>query len=1130
MLKQYTTTTKSSLRLLFLLFILLSSHNFLLAQVNGDSSTQIQVEIQVIRLANQGFESGPNRSLASYRFFLIDSFQNQTLSANGQDCLLSGINGRFWQNPSIRLERFPLIMNRGQSSFQIEFRTHNERKNGSDFCSANSDGITRDKHRASSTWTFNLEDFEPGVFSSPIQLLNGSINGRYAEALIQIRYSIPTPSYAPLPIQLFCTNEEFNIQAGLPALPQNRLGSISYQLEYAFLNEASTRENPEKEVCYFLCEEQFGEGGGQPDPNKLATCQLECNNLHPPIIEYVWYSLGNSLDGQFSAIPFRDLSLDTLSQNTSVLFRLKAFSPELSSPYTNSHIIDFSPSVPQVSQMAKTRSCPNVDNAQLKLLDFSFPPLSQSLAFALYDVHDTIPSPFGRLPIKSGLTYGPDWLIDSLPPGQFELGLAYPQNNVGVCSSLLAITIEAYPNLSLINSPNIRPLSCPGSSDGQISISASGGEPPYTYSLLNEQSQLISQNNTGNFLDLAAGEYQFEVQDQCNQILAQTAVIPEIILPSIHTESKTSTCLNPGNGEITLTIRDGSGMFSTQLFLEGTLIREAYAQKEDIFTFTGLSPGMYTINVWDHLHPLCDTVSEQIVVNALAPLSFDSIAIQHPDCFSSQNGAIHLFSSSSQRSIQYLLKNLDNQSVYQNSHGSFDRLASGKYLASLKSNIGACLDVSYSPDTIHLSQPEQISISFTTKDLRCSQANTGSLQAKISGGSPPYNLIWERDSPLGWISLPSQDSALYSLEAGNYRLKIRDQNNCSSISPIQTILSPDPLVITSIDFHRDDCSDLLTRIDPQTQGGSGPYRYFIRRTDSDEFQSFKPQDKLSNGSFILLVMDQENCQYTYSQIIELNTQQLFFKLNIDSTCQEDSNGTVVIQALGGSPPYQYSLDGGAHFQKDSVFENLSKGNYHLIIRDQTGCEAQQNIFIPEKTLNPQANFLISTVNYSLDTLALIEISNPQPDSMHWVLDSSLKIIEKSPERTLVVVQSPGIYQIGLRARFQNCWKEIYKTLTINPFDSSRTQNNPFGPEPNIKNLGIYPNPNPGTFRCALELNRKEEVTIRIRHVAGKRIYERRWAARFSLDEVIKLIGTESGTYFLEVITEHELLVQRFIIQ
>ncbi|MCX6315720.1 MAG: gliding motility-associated C-terminal domain-containing protein [Bacteroidetes bacterium] len=55
----------------------------------------------------------------------------------------------------------------------------------------------------------------------------------------------------------------------------------------------------------------------------------------------------------------------------------------------------------------------------------------------------------------------------------------------------------------------------------------------------------------------------------------------------------------------------------------------------------------------------------------------------------------------------------------------------------------------------------------------------------------------------------------------------------------------------------------------------------------------------------------------------------------DPTC--NPNGTITINATGGTPPYQYSINGGTSFQPFNTFTGLAGGNYNVVVRDANNC-------------------------------------------------------------------------------------------------------------------------------------------------------------------------------------------------
>ena len=60
----------------------------------------------------------------------------------------------------------------------------------------------------------------------------------------------------------------------------------------------------------------------------------------------------------------------------------------------------------------------------------------------------------------------------------------------------------------------------------------------------------------------------------------------------------------------------------------------------------------------------------------------------------------------------------------------------------------------------------------------------------------------------------------------------------------------------------------------------------------------------------------------------------------ENTCSNGSQGRIIffVQSLrGGYPPYEFSINGGAVFESQPLFDNLQGGNYQLAVRDANQC-------------------------------------------------------------------------------------------------------------------------------------------------------------------------------------------------
>jgi len=68
------------------------------------------------------------------------------------------------------------------------------------------------------------------------------------------------------------------------------------------------------------------------------------------------------------------------------------------------------------------------------------------------------------------------------------------------------------------------------------------------------------------------------------------------------------------------------------------------------------------------------------------------------------------------------------------------------------------------------------------------------------------------------------------------------------------------------------------------------------------------------------------------------------------TC--NCNGSISIQVNGGTPPYQYSIDGGLSYQTNPVFQNLCSGGYSTFVKDSNDFVDSQFVILTQTTLVP----------------------------------------------------------------------------------------------------------------------------------------------------------------------------------
>ena len=65
-----------------------------------------------------------------------------------------------------------------------------------------------------------------------------------------------------------------------------------------------------------------------------------------------------------------------------------------------------------------------------------------------------------------------------------------------------------------------------------------------------------------------------------------------------------------------------------------------------------------------------------------------------------------------------------------------------------------------------------------------------------------------------------------------------------------------------------------------------------------------------------------------------------------TTDSTTSNGSIMVMAVNGVAPYQYSIDAGTSFQTEPIFDNLPVGNYTILVEDSQGCSASIAVEVP----------------------------------------------------------------------------------------------------------------------------------------------------------------------------------------
>lgn len=445
---------------------------------------------------------------------------------------------------------------------------------------------------------------------------------------------------------------------------------------------------------------------------------------------------------------------------------------------------------------------------------------------------------------------------------------------------------------------------CFGDNTGSITISASGGVPPYTY-LWNSMPPQTGTTAT----NLSAGLYVVSISDVngCVGTVEVEIEEPESAL------SATVEVSNPGcDGEVT-----GSAMATvtggTSPYTYGWSSNPALNQDN----ITGLGTGSYTLLITDD--NAC-TLSIPFNILAPAPIVINTVSITDVLCFGAETGGANVQASGGTGPFTYTWN-----TIPVTIGNTIVNEPTGSYTVTV-TDANGCVETA----DVTISQPaEAIAIStINQEDINCYGESNGSISVDASGGTGPYTYSWNTIPP-------TSGPLLENVGAGSYTVTVTDANNCVSSGNF-ILTQPDELLISATNVQHVLCSGAETgQVTASVSGGVPNYTY---SWNDPANQITATATDLAAGTYVVTVTDENNCIAT----LEVTINEPEFPLGgqilstTDVACFGDGTGAATVAGTGGSGSYSY-LWNDANSQQTSTATGLTPGNYTVTITDNNGC-------------------------------------------------------------------------------------------------------------------------------------------------------------------------------------------------
>jgi hypothetical protein len=311
--------------------------------------------------------------------------------------------------------------------------------------------------------------------------------------------------------------------------------------------------------------------------------------------------------------------------------------------------------------------------------------------------------------------------------------------NVGIPSSTLAATYTYIP-ANVCNSDSLN--------FGSITVTASGGTPPYNYEWLGPPLNAPIPGNSASLNNLSSnGWYNVHVTDVCGFAYVYLTVVVNVPGYGVSTyPTSSSSCVNNG---------------SLEVYRAGGILPFAYSLDNVNYQvsnkFYNLAPGIYTAYVKDAIGCVA---SKKANVQQIHPPTLTARYTNSSTCLN--NGTIQANDPiGGQAPFTYSLDG----STFQSSK-SFAGLAAGTYTLIVKDTKG-CLGTTNV--TIGLNPINVTSYAWNASS--CTATN-GKIQLYVTGGVNPYAFS------IGGVTYQTSTNLFTNLAAGTYTGFIKDAKGC----------------------------------------------------------------------------------------------------------------------------------------------------------------------------------------------------------------------------------------------------------------------------------------------------------------------------------------------------------------
>ena len=260
----------------------------------------------------------------------------------------------------------------------------------------------------------------------------------------------------------------------------------------------------------------------------------------------------------------------------------------------------------------------------------------------------------------------------------------------------------------------------------------------------------------------------------------------------------------------------------------------------------------------------------------------------------------------------------------------------------------------------------------------CGQS-TGSISIAVISGIPSYTYLWSNGQT---------QASLVNATVGAYTVTVTGANGCSATSSATITPGSPSFSISAQTTPNTSCADATGAID-LSASTNGAFAYqWSNNAATQDIQG------LDAGNYTVTVTDNTGCTVTGNYTIPEAANPPNIAAQMTPPDCVEPFGSIDIQLVnGGTPPLQYSLDGGQSFANSPSFDQLSPGNYQILVVDAAQCSDEMTLHIPQPILPEIVPIPDITLELGASADLHVQLASNYPealiDTVVWTPNSGL---------------------------------------------------------------------------------------------------------------------------------------------